>query len=144
MDPLGKIPQSFELARKVVFQYQRGSSYSHPSGADGESWENAQTGHRLNPEHVSAYSLIIEEGTPGAEKMRKNDAEEERFPSEEEERAMYELTDSVLKENGYLHYEISNLLLKPGMCMRHNLGYWQRKITQGIWRGFPLSKSGAL
>ena len=58
--------------------------------------------------------------------------------SEEEERAMYELTGSVLKENGYLHYEISNYA-KPGRECRHNLGYWQRKDYLGFGLGAPLS-----
>ena len=47
---------------------------------------------------------------------------------------MYELTGSVLKENGYLHYEISNYA-KPGRECRHNLGYWQRKDYLGFGLG---------
>ena len=94
----------------------------------------------MNPEHVSAYSLIIEEGTPFYQLYEKDaekrDAgeEPELLPSEEEERAMYELTGSVLKENGYLHYEISNYA-KPGRECRHNLGYWQRKDYLGFGLG---------
>lgn len=68
----------------------------------------------LHPEHISAYSLIIEEGTPFYEQYREDDrlrdaGEEPRLlPSEESERAMYELTGALLSEYGYERYEISN------------------------------------
>ena len=60
--------------------------------------------------------------------------EPELIPSEEEERAMYEATGRILKEQGYLHYEISNYA-KPGCECRHNLGYWQRRDYLGFGLG---------
>ena len=83
------------------------------------------------PEHISAYSLIIEEGTPFFKAY-----EEDRLllPTEEEEREMYYLTKQVLEKYGYKRYEISNYA-KPGRECRHNIGYWQRKNYVGFGIG---------
>ena len=82
----------------------------------------------LEPEHISAYSLILEEGTPLYEKQ-----DSYTFPSEEEDRQMYLLTGHYLAEHGYYRYEISNYA-KAGYECRHNKVYWQR----GDYAGFGL------
>lgn len=71
----------------------------------------------LNPEHISVYSLIVEEGTPFYE-MNLN------LPDEDTERQIYYKTGKILKENGYGQYEISNYS-KHGRECRHNIRYWQ-------------------
>lgn len=91
---------------------------------------------RLSPEHISAYSLIIEEGTPF---FSKYDMHPEKLPSEEDTAAMYELTGEFLSQYGYYQYEISNYA-KPGRECLHNLGYWYR--TDYI--GFGLGASSLL
>ena len=133
--------EAYHLARANGFSNINVDMISAIPGQTVESWEKTlKQVIALNPEHVSAYSLIIEEGTPFYQLYEKDaekrDAgeEPELLPSEEEERAMYELTGSVLKENGYLHYEISNYA-KPGRECRHNLGYWQRKDYLGFGLG---------
>lgn len=87
----------------------------------------------LNPEHISAYSLMIEEGTPFYERYKAGKYAEE-LPDEETERAMYHSTAQVLREYGYYRYEISNYA-KPGYACRHNLGYWNRTEYLGIGTG---------
>ncbi len=87
----------------------------------------------LRPEHISAYSLIIEEGTPFFERYGKGGHVDE-LPSEEEERRMYWRTAKLLKDYGYCRYEISNYAL-PGYECRHNLGYWNRTEYLGIGTG---------
>ena len=72
----------------------------------------------LNPDHISVYGLILEEGTPLYEVRSFVD-----FPSEDEECDMYYLAAEMLKTAGYNHYEISNYA-KAGMESRHNLKYW--------------------
>lgn len=84
----------------------------------------------LNPEHISAYSLIIEEETPFYEMYGRND-EMNLLPSEEEEREMYYMTKQYLAENGYVRYEISNYA-KHGYECRHNLKYWSREDYYGF------------
>ncbi|NFE80798.1 oxygen-independent coproporphyrinogen III oxidase [Clostridium sporogenes] len=74
----------------------------------------------LNPEHLSCYSLIIEEGT-SFYNLYKNSLLE--LPKEEEERKMYEYCIDFLKEKGYLQYEISNFA-NPNKECKHNLVYW--------------------
>ncbi len=95
------------------------------------------------PEHISAYSLIIEEETPfyeiyGDREGKKLSAEDlEMFgplPGEEEERQMYRDTIEILESFGYHRYEISNYA-KEGYECRHNLGYWNRKDYLGIGSG---------
>lgn len=92
------------------------------------------------PEHISAYSLIIEEGTPFAkayaedERVRKMGEIPKILPSEEEERRMYEETKVFLAKKGYQRYEISNYA-KPGFECKHNIGYWTRKNYLGFGLG---------
>ncbi len=71
----------------------------------------------LNPEHISVYSLIVEEGTPFYEMDLK-------LPNEDAERQIYYQTGKILKEHGYEQYEISNYA-KSGMECKHNIRYWQ-------------------
>lgn len=85
----------------------------------------------LNPTHISAYSLIIEEGTPFYDNISDY---ETWLPSEEAEREMYHLTKRKLIEAGYYRYEISNYA-KEGYECKHNLGYWDRVEYLGIGLG---------
>lgn len=95
----------------------------------------------LKPEHISAYSLIVEEGTRfyelyGEEKelLEKTGEGLGNLPDEEQEREMSRLTDDLLKEAGYRHYEISNYARKDKEC-KHNLVYWRRKAYIGFGLG---------
>lgn len=81
----------------------------------------------LKPAHISAYSLIIEEGTPFYERYKDG----KDLPDEETDREMYHDTKAFLKENGYERYEISNYA-KPGFECKHNMGYWTRKPYLGF------------
>jgi oxygen-independent coproporphyrinogen-3 oxidase len=83
------------------------------------------------PEHISAYSLIVEEGTPFYEMYEKGLLE---LPDEDTEREMYWRTAEILKKAGYEHYEISNYAQK-GFACRHNCGYWQRREYLGFGLG---------
>ncbi|MDE6518406.1 MAG: radical SAM family heme chaperone HemW, partial [Acetatifactor sp.] len=86
---------------------------------------------RPEPEHISAYSLILEEGTDFAARF---EAGKLRLPDEETERALYGLTERILQEYGYRRYEISNYA-KAGCECRHNVGYWTRENYLGFGIG---------
>lgn len=94
----------------------------------------------LAPAHISAYSLIIEEGTPffqqyGEDCRRREKGEQPIYlPDEDTERNMYDYTGQFLKSQGYLHYEISNYA-KPDKACRHNIGYWKRQNYLGLGLG---------
>lgn len=90
----------------------------------------------LDPEHISAYSLIIEEGTPFYELYGEESTikPEKELPSEEEERLMYEKTKEWMHQHGYERYEISNYA-KPGYECRHNCTYWRRGDYLGVGSG---------
>ena len=95
---------------------------------------------RLKPEHISAYSLIIEKGTPFYEKykfdMVRQEAgmKTEELPTEDDTYKMLKLTQRVLAKAGYERYEISNYA-KPGYACRHNVGYWTRENYLGLGLG---------
>lgn len=82
------------------------------------------------PEHISAYSLILEEGTP----LGDNTSKYPPVPDEDTEREMYYETLRILEGCGYHRYEISNYA-KPGYECRHNLSYWDRKDYLGFGVG---------
>lgn len=77
----------------------------------------------LNPEHISSYSLIVEEKTPFYERYSEGKEFESDLPDEDTDREMYAYTKKRLKEAGYERYEISNYA-KPGYESRHNSSYW--------------------
>ena len=83
----------------------------------------------FGPEHISAYSLQVEEGTPLAE----NEPVLSMLPDEEADRRMYAMTKKVLGANGYQRYEFSNYA-KPGYECKHNITYW----TGGEYVGLGL------
>ena len=85
----------------------------------------------LRPEHLSVYSLIVEEGTEFA-RMQK--AGQLHLPDEETEREMYELTGDVLGRAGYRRYEFSNYAQEGCRC-RHNIRYWKRGEYLGLGLG---------
>ena len=82
----------------------------------------------LNPEHVSVYSLIVEEGTRIEEKIKNKEL---YLPSEKLERKMYWEVKKKLEEAGYIHYEISNFA-KPGYESKHNLSCWNQEEYLGF------------
>ena len=86
---------------------------------------------RLAPEHISAYSLILEEGTPFYQKYNSGCYP---LPDEEQERLMYRETEQILSQAGYERYEISNYA-KKGYACRHNLVYWQGGDYLGLGLG---------
>lgn len=83
----------------------------------------------LSPEHLSCYSLILEEGTPLYDDQAKY-----HFPDEDTERKMYHDTVKLLTDGGYDHYEISNFA-KTGHECRHNITYWRRRDYLGLGLG---------
>ena len=90
-----------------------------------ESWaEDIAEALKLDVEHISAYSLMYEEGTPLMELIRKGEAGCEDVTDEELSRAMYELLIDRMEAAGYEHYEISNWA-RAGFRSRHNSSYWQ-------------------
>lgn len=82
----------------------------------------------LNPEHISAYSLIIEEGTPFYKFEEKGLL---NLPSEDDERKMYTMCKRILKDNGYHQYEVSNYAKKEREC-EHNKIYWNLYDYLGV------------
>lgn len=166
----GQFLDTWELIRREGIKNANIDLIFAIPGQTSESWEETlRKAAGLEPEHLSIYSLIIEEGTPFYERYgdapegkrsgntagRKEDAscraadEEEKqergqeapekemlpeLPDEETERRMYEDTEKILREYGYIRYEISNYA-KPGYECRHNIGYWQRKEYLGLGLG---------
>lgn len=122
---------NYQDARQAGF---RNINIDLMSSLPGQSLENyvktLETVTALEPEHISSYSLILEEGTPffASEEIRR------QLPDENTDREMYEKTKEVLHEKGYKRYEISNYA-KPGFACRHNLGYWDEVPYLGLGLG---------
>ncbi|MDD6857785.1 MAG: radical SAM family heme chaperone HemW [Lachnospiraceae bacterium] len=103
----------------------------------------------VNPEHISAYSLIVEEGTPFYQMYNPVDGlRRDELPDEDSEREQYYMTRDILKDAGYFRYEISNYS-KPGYECRHNTGYWRGVPYIGmglgassLWNGTRYNNTG--
>ena len=126
--------ETYQMAREEGFTNINVDLISAIPGQTVESWGRTlrQTAD-LGPEHISAYSLIIEEGTPFYERYGEGRHRSE-LPDEEAERQMYHDTARILETYGYHRYEISNYA-KEGYECRHNLGYWNRTEYLGIGTG---------
>ena len=127
--------ESYHLARECGFANLNVDLISAIPGQTIESYEESlKKVAALQPEHISAYSLIVEVGTPFYEVYGEGKPKAGDLPSEETERLMYQRTEEILKGAGYHRYEISNYA-KPGKECRHNLGYWERTDYLGIGLG---------
>ncbi len=124
--------ESFTAAREVGFSNCNVDLMFGLPGQTLDGWENTvRTAAALAPEHLSAYSLIVEEGTPFFEQRKQGLLS---LPEEEEERQMYQKTEQWLEESGYQRYEISNYA-KTGWECRHNLIYWSGEDYLGLGLG---------
>ncbi len=147
--------ENYQAARRVGFENINIDLMSALPGQTTASWlDTLNKTAALEPEHMSAYSLIIEEGTPfwdfyGDDRSGEADVDGiiadggagqqgkaaiPALPDEDSERQMYHLTKRILAEKGYERYEISNYARKGFEC-RHNLIYWQRKDYLGLGLG---------
>lgn len=128
--------ESYNLARKCGFDNINVDLMSALPGQTLKSYEETLNKVvRLEPEHISAYSLIVEENTLMYYRVKKAQIKGINIlPDEESERKMYYLTNNILRSNGYRKYEISNYS-KPGKECKHNIGYWQRKEYLGFGIG---------
>ena len=121
--------ENFNLARKVGFKnINVDLMFGLPNQSVDEWKESLEVIANLNPEHISAYSLIIEEGTAFYTLWERNKL---ILPSEDDEREMYEITKGVLSEYGYNQYEISNYS-KEGFECYHNKVYWKSEEYLGV------------
>ena len=129
--------ETWRLTEQAGFKNRNIDLMSALPGQTIESYEDTLSKVlALEPEHISAYSLILEEGTVFYDWYEKGklDRGAWKLASEEEEYAMGELTIQRLAEAGMHRYEISNYA-KPGKECRHNLGYWDRVEYLGIGAG---------
>ena len=121
--------ENFLLAKKVGFNnINVDLMFGLPNQRLNEWEETLREIISLEPAHISAYSLIIEEGT-AFYNLYEND--KLKLPTEEEERKMYHLAKKILEENGFNQYEISNYA-KEGKECRHNLAYWNMDNWIGV------------
>lgn len=129
--------ESYEMARNQGFANINVDLMSALPSQSCRLWEESLAKVlELRPEHISAYSLIVEEGTPFYNMWEKNQL---NLPGEEEERTMYRRTKEILGQAGYDRYEISNYARKGYEC-RHNIGYW----TGVEYIGFGLGASSLI
>lgn len=127
--------QNYRLARECGFDNINVDLISGLPGQHEEDFvATLQKVIELNPEHISAYGLIIEEGTPFIARYGEGCEEECELPSEDVERAIYHRTRELLMAAGYPQYEISNYA-KPGYECQHNIGYWTRREYIGFGIG---------
>ncbi len=118
-----KFLESYEMVKKAGFT---NVNVDLMMGLPGQSWEalgdTIEKIVAIAPEHISLYSLILEEGT----KLYKEYADSDTLLTEEEDRALYHKACELLQKAGYEQYEISNFA-RPGFSCRHNEGYWRRR-----------------
>ena len=116
------------------------------SGLPGQTEESLTESIRFlleqEPQHISVYSLQLEEGTAFHERYGENGPERGMMPDEDTDRRMYELTGALLEQAGYERYEISNYA-KPGFESRHNSSYWKGMEYLGLGLGASSLMSNA-
>ncbi len=124
--------ENYGYAREVGFKnINVDLMFSLPNLSKEKYFEGLQQVALLNPEHLSIYSLIVEEGTKFDFMLEKGEI---KIPSEDEDREVFEKTENALKKYGYNKYEISNYCKNDMECV-HNLGYWELRE----YIGFGLS-----
>jgi len=132
---LTRIHSAEEAERAVESAYRAGFDnvscdliFALPNQTPSRWKENLRRAIALQPKHISAYALIVEDQTPLAT-MVKNKLVAP-LP-DEEDAELYEITIDTLRSNGYEQYEVSNFA-KPGFLSRHNFNYWNHANYIGL------------
>ena len=133
--------EAFKTARAAGFDNINIDLMSALPGQTFDSWaDSLRQAVEWRPEHISAYSLIIEPGTPFSALYEAGELPP--LPDEETDRKMYHYTREYLAQHGYGRYEISNYALKGREC-RHNSGYWTGHPYLGFGIGAASFVNGA-
>ena len=131
-NPAG-VPQAVVWAREAGFEQV---SLDLIYGTPGESmadWETSLAAAlACNPDHISAYSLIVEDGTALARRVRRGEVP---MPDEDDFADKYEVADRMLRGRGFDWYEVSNWSASADAQCRHNLLYWQGGDWWGVGPG---------
>lgn len=129
---VGEFEDNFLQARDAGFKNINVDLMFSLPGQTMDDWqETLEKVIRLDPEHISAYSLIIEEGTPFFDMYEKGQITE---TDENTDRRMYYLAKEMLSDKGFRQYEISNFA-KEGFECRHNITYWRTEEYRGFGLG---------
>lgn len=127
-----RIPLVVEWARQAGLQVSLDLIYGTP-GESIDDWRRSlDQAIAQQPDHLSAYSLIVEDGTKLARQIRRGEVAQ---PDEDLQADMYELADGVLADAGFGWYEVSNWSRGPESASRHNLAYWRGHDWWGVGPG---------
>ena len=135
-----RVPMAVRWAREAGFEHV---SVDLIYGTPGESLDDWRTSLdaavSMDIDHVSAYALIVEDGTAFARKVTRGEVV---MPEDDETAAKYELADSVLSASGFDWYELSNWAKSPAARCRHNELYWTGADWLGIGPGAHAHVAG--
>ena len=130
-DP-ARIPLVVQWAREAGLAVSLDLIYGTP-GETLDDWRvSLEHAIAQQPDHISAYALIVEDGTKLARQIRVGEL---AAPSDDLQADMYELADGLLEAAGYRWYEVSNWSRGEGNESRHNLAYWQGHDWWGVGPG---------
>ena len=130
-DP-ARIPLVVQWAREAGLDVSLDLIYGTP-GESLDDWRvSLEHAIAQQPDHLSAYALIVEDGTKLASRIRRGELS---MPDDDLQADMYELADSMLAAAGYDWYEVSNWARAPRHASRHNLAYWQGHDWWGVGPG---------
>jgi oxygen-independent coproporphyrinogen III oxidase len=135
LERLGRLQDSKEARESVVLIRKAGFEnigldliYGLPEQTLLEWQDDIKEAIKLEPAHISAYNLIIEQETPFGKLFEEGRL---KLPSEDVQNLMYDLLNKMLFDSGYSRYEISNFA-RPGFECRHNLKYWHLEPYLGL------------
>jgi putative oxygen-independent coproporphyrinogen III oxidase len=117
-----RLPEVVQMAKAAGLQTSVDLIYGAPTETVGQWQESIDAALDLETDHISAYSLIVEEGTKLARQISKGLLPE---PDEDEQALKYEMADAAFAKAGFEWYELSNWSKGNGMASRHNIAYWR-------------------
>ncbi|MFB9376205.1 radical SAM family heme chaperone HemW [Kineococcus gynurae] len=127
-----RVPLAVSWARAAGLDVSLDLIYGTPGESVDDLRRSLDAALACDPDHVSAYALIIEEGTGLARRIRRGEVEQ---PSDDDEADKYEVVDDALSVAGYSWYEVSNWARTPAHECRHNLAYWRGGDWWGVGPG---------
>jgi oxygen-independent coproporphyrinogen-3 oxidase len=127
-----RVPEVVQWARQAGLAVSLDLIYGTP-GESLDDWRySLETALSYGPDHISAYALIVEDGTKLAAQIRRGEVPE---IDDDDHAAKYELADELISAAGLAWYEVSNWSRTPEQACRHNLAYWRGDDWWGIGPG---------